>query len=147
MRAYTSTYLFYEALPIYYVYNAFSLIFITLTNRNIFRQIYDFLGLKVYSIPYFLESSKYRTPTGYNNRVFQYGYRTYLGFWEYLKKKLERIIIFNSGIRSLTTIGGVTKSIKSYYFDEELGKYDLGDDDIAIINISGKRGQVLKAIK
>lgn len=98
-------------------------------------------------MPHFLESSKYRTPTGYNDGAFQYGHRTHLGFWEYLKEEPERMTIFNSGMRSLATIGGATRSAGSYRFDEELGKYDVGDDDVAIVDVGGGRGQALEAIK
>ena len=98
-------------------------------------------------MPHFLESSKYQTPTGYNDGAFQYGHRTHLGFWEYLKEEPERMTIFNSGMRSLATIGGATRSAGSYPFDEELSKYDLGDDDVAVVDVGGGRGQALEAIR
>lgn len=147
MRACTSTHLFHEASPLHYVHNAFSLIFTIPTNRDMFKQMYDFLGPGIYSMPRFLEASKYRNPTDYNDGAFQYGHRTHLGFWEYLKEEPERMTVFNSGMRSLATIGGATRSAESYPFDEELGKYDLGDDDVAIVDVGGGRGQALEAIR
>ena len=147
MRACTSTHPFHEASTLHYVHNAFSLIFATTANRDMFKQGYDFLGPGVYSMPYFLESSKYRNPTDYNDGAFQYGHRTHLSFWEYLKEKPERMTIFNSGMRSLATIGGASRSAGFFPFDEELGKYDLGDDDVAIVDVGGGRRQALEAIR
>ena len=147
MRACISTHLFQEASPLHYVHNAFSLIFTIPTNRDMFKQMYDFLGLGVYSMPSFLERSNYRNPTDYSDGAFQYGHRTQLGFWEYLKEKPERAALFNSGMRSLATVGGATTSAGSYPFDKELAKHDLGDDDVAIVDVGGGRGQALEAIR
>ena len=59
MRACTSAHLFQETSSTYYVQNAFSAIFLNPSNRDMFKQMYDFLGKGVYNMPYFLESTKY----------------------------------------------------------------------------------------
>lgn len=60
MRACTSTHLFQETSPSHYTHNAFSAIFLLPANRDMFKQMYDFLGQGVYAIPRFLESIKYK---------------------------------------------------------------------------------------
>ncbi len=147
MRACTSTHLFQETSPSHYTQNAFSAIFVIPANRDMFKQMYDFLGQGVYTMPRFLESTKYQNPTDYNNSPFQFGHHTSLGFWEYLKEDPERAKIFNSGMQSLATVGDVTRSAWPYPFDEELGKEDIRESDVAIVDVGGGRGQALEAIK
>lgn len=72
MRACTSTHLFQETSPSHYTQNAFSAIFVIPANRDMFKQMYDFLGQGVYAMPRFLESTKYQNPTDYNNSPFQF---------------------------------------------------------------------------
>ena len=147
MRACTSTHLFQEVSPLHYAHNAFSAIFLVDANRDMFQQMYDFLGQGVYAIPYFLTSTNYQNPTDYNNSAFQYGHHTSLGFWEYLKEDPERAKVFNSGMRSLATVGGATGSAGPYPFEEQLGTEDVEETDIAIVDVGGGRGQALRAIK
>ena len=145
MRACTSSHLFQEISVLQYTHNAFSLIFLIPSNRDMFKQMYDFLGQGVYTIPDFLKSTGYENPTKYVNGAFQHGHRTKLGFWEYLKQDPERQRVFNSGMQSLATIGAA-KSAGPYPFDEELRKENVGDKDILIVDVGGGRGQALEAI-
>ena len=147
MRACTSTHLFQEVSPAHYIQNPFSAIFLLPSNRDMFKQMYDFLGRGVYTMPHFLESTKYRNPTDYNNSAFQYGHHTSLGFWEYLKEDPERMKVFSSGMQSLTTIGGASRSAGPYPFDKELEMEEVKDSDVVIVDVGGGRGQALQAIK
>ena len=112
-----------------------------------FKQMYDFLGQGVYSMPRFLKSTKYQNPTDYNHSAFQYGHCTSLGFWEYLADDPERAKVFNNGMQSLSTIGDGKTSAGSYPFDQELATKDISETDVAIVDVGGGRGQALMAIK
>ena len=147
MRACTSTHLFHEVSPSHYAHNAFSALFLVPSNRDMFKQMYDFLGQGVYALPRFLASTHYRNPTDYNDSAFQYGHHTSSGFWEYLKEVPERTELFNSGMQSLATIGGAASSAGPYPFEEELGREDVGGADVAVVDVGGGRGQVLRVIK
>ncbi len=98
-------------------------------------------------MPYFLASTKYQNPIDYNNSAFQYGHHTSLGFWEYLKEKPERTKVFNSGMQSLATVGGAARSAGPYPFDAEIGREEVGEGDVLIVDVGGGKGQVLEAIK
>ena len=147
MRACTSTHLFHEASPSHYVHNDFSTIFSIPANCDMFAQMYDFLGQGVYTMPHFLASIKYQNPSSYDDSAFQYGHRTKLGFWEYLKADPERARLFNSGMQSLATIGNVKNSAGPYPFEEQLKNEEIRTDDVAILDIGGGRGQMLEAVK
>ena len=147
MRACTSTHCFHEVSPSHYTQNAFSAIFLVPANRDMFQQMYDFVGHAVYAMPHFLKSIKYHSPTDYHNSPFQYGHRTSLGFWEYLKEDPERAKVFNSGMQSLATVGVEARSAGHYPFDEELGREELKETDVVVVDVGGGRGQALKAIK
>lgn len=112
-----------------------------------FAQMYDFLGLGVYAMPHFLASTQYQNPTCYNYGAFQFAHRTRLGFWEYLKENPERMKLFNGGMRSLATISGAARSAGPYPFEEELGREEIRDTDVAIVDVGGGRGQALESIK
>ena len=147
MRACTSTHLFVETSPEHYKHNEFSSIFLVSSNRDMFQQMYDFAGQAVYSLPAFLASSDWRNPTEYARSAFQYGHRTELGLWEYLKEDSERTKVFNSGMRSLATISDSSKSAGAYPFDEELAKESVTDTDVLVVDVGGGRGQALESIK
>ena len=112
-----------------------------------FTQMYDFLGQGVYAMPHFLASIQYQNPTDYHKGAFQFAHRTGLGFWEYLKEDPKRMKLFNSGMRSLATIGGAAKSAGPYPFEKEFGREEIKDTDVAIVDVGGGRGQALEAIK
>ena len=147
MRACTSTHLFHEVSPSQYTHNAFSAVFRIRANRDMFKQMYDFLGQGVYTMPYFLASTEYQNPTDHNNSAFQYGHHTVLGFWEYLREDHERTKVFDSGMQSLATIGGAPKSAGPYPFGAEIGSEKVGEADVLIVDVGGGKGQVLDAIK
>ena len=146
MRALTSAHLFRETSPAHYTHNAFSAVFLAPANRDMFKQMYDFLGLGVYTMPWFLESTHYQNPTNYHHGAFQFGHRTELGPWEFLKGDPERLAVFNSGMQSLATIGGVGRSAGAFPFDREMEKEEIVEMDVLIVDVGGGRGQTLKAI-
>lgn len=147
MRSCTSAHLFDEVSPSHYIHNPFSTIFLIPANRDMFSQMYDFVGKAVYTMPAFLASTKYQNPTNYTDSPFQYGHRTRLGFWEYLKEDPERMKLFSSGMQSLATIGSGTRSAGAYPFEEELGREEVKETDVVIVDVGGGRGQALEAIK
>ena len=147
MRALTSTHIFDETSPSSYTHNAFSSVFLIPANRDMFKQMYDFLGLGVYTMPQFLESTKYENPTDYNNGAFQYGHRTKLGPFEYVKEDPERTKVYNSAMQSLATIGDAKKSAGSFPYCNVMGEEEIMDTDVMIVDVGGGKGQALRAIK
>lgn len=112
-----------------------------------FKQMYDFLGLGVYSMPQYLASTNHRNPTDYHNGAFQYGHRTTLGPFEYVKKDPERLKVYNSAMQSLTTIGAAGKAAGAFPFEEELGQEGIVETDVLVVDVGGGRGQALRAIR
>lgn len=112
-----------------------------------FSQMYDFVGKAVYTMPAFLASTKYQNPTNYMDSPFQYGHQTRLGFWEYLKEDPERMKLFSSGMQSLATVGSGMRSSGAYPFEEELGREEVKETDVLVVDVGGGRGQALEAIK
>lgn len=147
MRACASTHIFTETSPEHYAHNPFSLIFTVTSNRDMFRQMYDFVGKAVYLLPDFLASTGWKNPTDYNNSPFQYGHHTKLGIWEYLQEDPARMAIFNSGMRSQATIGTGKGNRGPYPFDTELGRAGHSDQEVLLVDVGGGRGQALEAIK
>ena len=147
MRACTNTHLFRETPASHYAQNAFSSILLNPADRDTFKQMYDFLGRSVYTLPRFLEHTRYRNPPDYNDSAFHYGHRTTLGLWEYLRESPERTKVFNSGMQSLARIGSAAGSAGPYPFDEEPENEQLGNTDVLIVDVGGGRGQALEAIK
>ncbi|KAL8677371.1 MAG: hypothetical protein Q9186_006190 [Xanthomendoza sp. 1 TL-2023] len=149
MRALTSSHLFTETFDLepYYNHNAFSAMFLLPANRDMFKQLYDFVGQALYTMPRFLESTGYRNPSDYHHSPFQYGHNTSLGLWEFLNEKPERLRLFNSGMQSLTTIGGRSTSAGAYPFDQELSMENIDQEDVVIVDVGGGRGHTLEAIK
>lgn len=112
-----------------------------------FRQMYDFAGKAVYLLPHFLASTGWKNPTDYDNSPFQFGHQTKLGIWEYLQEDPARMAVFNSGMRSLATIGTGKKNHGPYPFGMELGGAEYKDGEVLLVDVGGGRGQALEAIK
>ena len=147
MRALTSAHIFDETSPSSYTHNALSSVFLIPANRDMFKQMYDFLGLGVYTMPQFLESTKYQNPTDYNNGAFQYGHRTKLGPFEYVKEDPERVKVYNSAMQSFATIGDARKSAGSFPYYQVMDTDEIMNTDVMIVDVGGGRGQALRAIK
>ncbi|KAL8792761.1 MAG: hypothetical protein Q9195_004648 [Heterodermia aff. obscurata] len=127
--------------------NEHLLVFLIPANRDMFKQMYDFLGLGVYTMPQFLKSKNHQNPIDYNDGAFQYGHRTTLGPFEYVKADPERIKTYNSAMQSLATIGDAAKSAGSFPYGQVMGEGKIVDTDVMIVDVGGGRGQVLTAIK
>lgn len=109
-------------------------------------QMYDFTCKGVFALPEFGQKTAWQDEATYERGPFQFGARTSLGFWEYLKEKPERMQLFNSGMRSQTTIGSGKRS-GVFPFGDVLAGDPCEDGEIAIVDVGGGRGQVLEAIK
>lgn len=149
MRALTSAHLFTETSPSHYTHNAHSAIFLPPSNRDMFAQMYDFLGLGVYTMPSFLASTNHANPTDYHHGAFQYGHRTTLGPFEYVAADPERSKVYNSAMQSLATIGDAWRAAGPYAFERELRAegWGGGEGEVLIVDVGGGRGQALSAIK
>ena len=147
MRACTSTHLFEETSSMHYEHNPLSAAFLERANRDMFQQMYDFVGKGVYNMPYFLESTKYLNPVDTRKSAFQYGHQTDLSFWEFLKEDPRRASLFNSGMRSATTVGSGAGSAGPYPFGQELDQEEVSDSSVLVVDVGGGRGQALEAIK
>ena len=146
MRALVSCHLFCETSPSHYTHNAFSSIFLIPENRDMFKQRYDLLGLGVYAMPQFLESTRHQNPTDYHRGAFQYGHRTELGLFEYMKQNPESVKTFDSAMQSLAMKHDAGRSAGAFPFDKELNPEEIRDTYVVIVDVGGGRGQVLKAI-
>ena len=146
MRALVSCHLFCETSPSHYTHNAFSSVFLIPANRDMFKQRYDLLGLAVYTMPQFLESTHYRNPTDYHSGAFQYGHRTELGLFEYIKGNPKSVKTFDSAMQSLAMMYDAGRSAGSFPFDKELDLEEIRDSYVVVVDVGGGRGQALKAI-
>ena len=147
MRALVSCHLFCETSPSYYTHNTFSSVFLIPANRDMFKQRYDLLGLGVYAMPQFLESTHHQNPTDYHRGAFQHGHRTELGLFEYMTETRERVKTFDSAMQSLAMIHDAGRSAGSFPFDKGLNPAEIRDTYVVIVDVGGGRGQALKAIR
>jgi hypothetical protein len=81
MRALTSTHIFAEQGEELYAHNTLSRAFIDQSNRDMFQQMYEYVGRGVYAHPQFLEETGWKNPEHYDDCSFQLGHGTKLGFW------------------------------------------------------------------
>ena len=146
MRALVTSHLFCETSPSHYIHNAFSSVFLIPANRDMFKQRYDLVGLGVYNMPEFLESTHHRNPTNYHSGAFQYGHKTELGIFEYMKEDPERVKSFDSAMQSLAMIDDAGRSVGSFPFDKELNPEEIRDSYVVVVDVGGGRGQALEAI-
>lgn len=129
-----------------YTHNALSKAYLKSENRDMMAQNYDFTSKGVFAIPEYGMKTGWQSNGSYADGPFQLGAKTNLGFWEYLNEVPERMQLFNSGMRSQTTIGNGRRS-GAYPFAAELNKEPIGTDEVLIVDVGGGRGQSLEAIK
>ena len=146
LRACASIHFFRETCPSAYAHSALSSAYLLPENRNMTAQMYDFTCRGVSALPEFGMRNHWHDMGDYNHGPFQLGAHTDLGFWEYLKEKPERMQLFSSGMRSQITIGGGKRS-GVFPFGDVLAWPPCKDDDVAIVDVGGGRGQALEAIK
>lgn len=117
MRACICADLVLEIAPSTYQKTTMSDFFADPRNRDMFKQMFDFVGQALYKMPRYLRLKGYANPVDYNDGPFQYGHETTLGFWEYLNEEPERIKVFNSGMQSAAAVGHDSQSTELYGFD------------------------------
>ncbi|KAH8126016.1 S-adenosyl-L-methionine-dependent methyltransferase [Trichoderma asperelloides] len=144
LRACASTHVFDNPSEGHYSHNAASRAFLKEQNRDMFQQMYDFVGKGTYALPQYFKLTNWKNPNDYHNSAFHLGQNTKLGFWEYLKEDPERMRLFNSGMRSVATIGGENKSSGPFPFEILVGA-DPGEQ-VTVVDVGGGRGQALEAI-
>ena len=137
MRALVSCHLFCETSPSHYTHNTFSSVFLIPANRDMFKQRYDLLGLGVYAMPQFLESTHHQNPTDYHRGAFQHGHRTELGLFEYMTETRERVKTFDSAMQSLAMIHDAGRSAGSFPFDKGLNPEEIRATYVVIVDVGG----------
>lgn len=145
MRACTACHLFSQTGRELYAHNTYSRSFVPQANRDMFRQMYDYLGKATHALPEFLDRSHWKNPEDYANSAWQLGHHTELGLWEFLNADPQRMKVFNSGMRSLASVTG--SSVGPYPFVKELNAQPLAADEIVLVDVGGGYGQALERIK
>lgn len=145
MRACTACHLFSERGRELYAHNAYSRCFVSDTNRDMFRQMYDFGGKATYALPEFLERSQWQNPEDYAKSAWQLAHHTELGIWEFLNADPQRMKVFNNGMRSLATVAN--SDVGPYPFVKELNAEPMAADEIVLVDVGGGHGQALERIK
>lgn len=127
-----------------YKHNRLSAAFCNQNNRDMFQQMYDFVGKGAYVLPAFLKQIGWKNPEGYEQSAINLGLGISKGgFWEWLSADPSRQALFNSGMQSRPKAINVASL---YKFDEELND-GIKDDEVAIVDIGGGRGHALMEIK
>ncbi|KAI1116519.1 S-adenosyl-L-methionine-dependent methyltransferase [Nemania sp. NC0429] len=144
LRACAAAHFFISASANHYAHSALSRNFLSLDNRAMFTQMYDFLGPGVLAIPAFCASGGWTTAGAYDNGPFQLAEHTDLGYWEFLASKPDRLKAFNSGMR-LGKFQTLTRS--AFPFGDALDHDPCEDGGVAIVDVGGGRGQRLEMIR
>lgn len=105
--------------------------------------MYDFTGQGVLAIPAFGESNGWQTAGDYYRGPFQLALSTDLGYWEYLAAHPERMKSFNTGMR----VGKIGRRASAFPFGDVLQLDPCQEDEVAIVDVGGGRGQSLETIR
>ncbi|KAI1495693.1 S-adenosyl-L-methionine-dependent methyltransferase [Biscogniauxia marginata] len=144
MRTLVGCGVFEEAGQRLYQNNRLSRAFSGQNNRDMFQQMYDFVGKGAYVLPTFLKETGWKNPEGYEKSAINIGLGiSQGGFWEWLSADPTRQALFNSGMQSRPNAINVATL---YKFDEELN-CGLKDDEVTLVDIGGGRGHALIEIK
>lgn len=92
----------------------------------------------------YLHTINFQNPADQKPGPFQYANKTDEDFFSWVKKRPESWTKFNSGMQA-TNLLNPTESVSAFAFDTEL--LDVGENDVAIIDIGGGRGDVLMSFK
>ncbi|KAI4591940.1 hypothetical protein KJ359_012071 [Pestalotiopsis sp. 9143b] len=114
-------------------------------NRDMFQQLYDFIGKGAYVLHEFLESTGWKNPESYEKSAINLGLGiSQAGFWEWLSADATRQALFNSAMQSQPSAVNVAAV---YDFERELNRETIGPDDVAVVDVGGARGHALVAIR
>lgn len=92
----------------------------------------------VMSLPRTLAEHKYLAPTKETGTPFKWAHGEEL--WTWLGSHPERAANMVAGMRS-------HNPANAYPWGDELGKLDIGDDDIAIVDVAGGKGHIMEEIR
>jgi len=92
----------------------------------------------------YLRTIYFQNPADQKPGPFQYVNKTDEDFFNWVKKRPESWKKFNSGMQA-TNLLNPTESVSAFAFDTELS--DVGENDVAIIDIGGGRGDALMSFK
>ncbi|KAK9413324.1 putative O-methyltransferase domain-containing protein [Seiridium unicorne] len=144
MRTLAGCGIFEQAGERLYQHNTLSRAFFDQNNRDMFQQMYDFVGKGAYVLPTFLKTTGWKNPEGYEQSAINLGLDiSQGGFWEWLSADPARQALFNSGMQSRP---GAINVAAFYNFEEQLND-GLKDDEVALVDIGGGRGHALIEIK
>ncbi|KAF4536159.1 O-methyltransferase [Lasiodiplodia theobromae] len=143
LRACASTHFFTSPKTSTYAHSALSRVYLSPDNRALSAQMYDFTGQGVLAIPAFGESNGWKTAGDYYHGPFQLALSTDLGYWEYLAAHPERMKSFNTGMR----VGKIGRRANAFPFGDVLELDPCKEDEVAIVDVGGGRGQSLETIR
>ncbi|KAG8165232.1 hypothetical protein KVR01_005507 [Diaporthe batatas] len=129
-----------------FAHNDLSRCFLKESNRDMFQQMYEFVGRGVYSMADYLEKTGWKSPEGYQDSAISFALgltKETGGFWEYLAASPDRQRLFNSGMQSRPSVNLVAGL---YPFDTELNQPPLQEDEVAVVDVGGGRGHALLEI-
>lgn len=118
--------------------------YLTDDNIPLAAQMYDFIGHAILAIPEFGSQTDWKHIGDYNRGPFQVGFRTELGYMEYLQANPQRIKSWNAGMR----LGRIGHRTSAFPFQKAL-ELDppAGNGGIAVVDVGGGRGQALEGIR
>lgn len=118
--------------------------YLTDDNIPLAAQMYDFISHAILAIPEFGSQSDWKHIGDYTRGPFQVGFRTELGYMEYLQANPQRIKSWNAGMR----LGRIGHRTSAFPFQKAL-ELDppAADGGIAVVDVGGGRGQALEGIR
>ncbi|GAM33811.1 O-methyltransferase [Talaromyces pinophilus] len=144
LRACASTHLFEQTGVESYKQNMLSRAYLTDDNIPLAAQMYDFISHAILAIPEFGSQTDWKHIGDYTRGPFQVGFRTELGYMEYLQANPQRIKSWNAGMR----LGRIGHRTSAFPFQKAL-ELDppAAEGGIAVVDVGGGRGQALEGIR
>lgn len=118
--------------------------YLTDDNIPLAAQMYDFISHAILAIPEFGSQTDWKHIGDYTRGPFQVGFRTELGYMEYLQANPQRIKSWNAGMR----LGRIGHRTSAFPFQKAL-ELDppAAEGGIAVVDVGGGRGQALEGIR
>lgn len=117
--------------------------YVTDENIALAAQMYDFISHAILAIPEFGSETDWKSIGDYTRGPFQIGFRTDLGYMEYLQANPQRIKSWNAGMRA----GKIGHRTSAFPFQKALELDPPAEGGIAVVDIGGGRGQALEGIR